>query len=211
MPHRYDLIAFDFDGTLADSFPVFLDLLDVLADTHGFARVDRGEVDLLRGLDARALLRRQRVPMWKTPRIAMDARRLMAGRIGEVRPFDGIAAMLRGLHAVGLRLAIATSNDAANVRTVLGAELAARMTHLECGASLLGKHVKLRRLLERAGVPAARALYVGDELRDVEAAAAAGMAFAGVAWGYTRPDALRAARPAHWLERPGDLLALVEP
>lgn len=35
-------------------------------------------------------------------------------------------------------------------------------------------------------------LCIGDEIRDIEAAQKAATAFGGVAWGYTRPDALKA-------------------
>ena len=35
------------------------------------------------------------------------------------------------------------------------------------------------------------AVYVGDEIRDAQAAAALGIDFLGVGWGYTRPDALQ--------------------
>ena len=41
----------------------------------------------------------------------------------------------------------------------------------------------------------AQAIYVGDELRDGEAARAAGIAFAAVAWGYSAPEALQAQAP----------------
>ena len=37
------LAIFDFDGTLADSFPWFAGVLDRMADRHGFRRVDAAE------------------------------------------------------------------------------------------------------------------------------------------------------------------------
>ena len=39
-PHMtYRLAIFDFDGTLADSFPFFLSVFNTIADRHGFRRI----------------------------------------------------------------------------------------------------------------------------------------------------------------------------
>ncbi|WP_228135955.1 HAD hydrolase-like protein [Xanthomonas sp. NCPPB 1128] len=74
---------------------------------------------------------------------------------------------------------------------------------------MLGKRRKLRASLRACGVPPARALCVGDEIRDAEAARQAGIAFAGVAWGYTLPAALQPQTPLPLLQRPDALAALL--
>ncbi|WP_049127005.1 HAD hydrolase-like protein, partial [Burkholderia cenocepacia] len=61
-----------------------------------------------------------------------------------------------------------------------------------CGIPLFGKARRLRALVREAGVRADEVLYVGDEIRDADAARRARIAFQGVAWGYTAPDALQA-------------------
>ena len=80
---------------------------------------------------------------------------------------------------------------------------ARRFTHYACGASLFGKARRLRALIRDAGVAPSETLYVGDEIRDHQAATEAGCAFGAVAWGYTRADALAARTPAHLFVRPG--------
>ena len=50
-------------------------------------------------------------------------------------------------------------------------------------------------MLKRAEVAAREAIYVGDELRDADAARAVGIAFGAVTWGYATPEVLRARRP----------------
>ena len=42
------LIIFDFDGTLADTFPSFVRVFDQAADKYGFKRLDRERQDVLR-------------------------------------------------------------------------------------------------------------------------------------------------------------------
>jgi phosphoglycolate phosphatase len=136
------------------------------------------------------------VPAWKLPRIGIDMRRLMAEDIRQIHLFDGIGAMLQGLSDRRVALAIVTSNAYDNVRHVLGAEHAALIRYYACGASLFGKRGKLRRVLKQSGVRPSEAIFVGDEIRDIEAARAEGIPFGAVAWGYTHVAALEAYSPA---------------
>lgn len=195
MEMRYRLAIFDFDGTLADSFPWFVRVMNEAADIYRFRRVGPADAEALRGLDARHVIRHVGLPMWKVPLVARWMRRRMAADIGSIALFPGVDAMLRGVAADGVRIAIVSSNSAANVRRVLGAETASLVGFYGCGASLFGKRRHLRRMLRDSGVAAADALCVGDEIRDLHAARAEGIAFAAVTWGYTTADGLAAHRP----------------
>ena len=48
MTTRYDLLVFDFDGVLADSFPFFLRVHDDLAQAHGFRPIAADEIEAMR-------------------------------------------------------------------------------------------------------------------------------------------------------------------
>ena len=205
----YDLAIFDFDGTLADSFPFFVGVHNQLAQQHGFARIAPADVDGLRHCSARELMQRVGLPRWKLPCVARSFMRLMHSRRDEIRLFDGIAATLRHLHASGLALAVVTSNSAANLRHVLGEDLVARLRHIECGASMFGKRRRIARALRATGLAPSRAIYVGDQRTDAEAARAAGVAFGAVAWGYAAVEALTADAPDMLFRHVADLHRLV--
>jgi phosphoglycolate phosphatase len=68
-------------------------------------------------------------------------------------------------------------------------------SHFDCSASLFGKPAKFRRVIRRAGVEPAQVIAIGDEVRDIEAARAVGIACGAVCWGYAAPAALRALGP----------------
>jgi phosphoglycolate phosphatase len=76
----------------------------------------------------------------------------------------------------------------------------------ECGVSVFGKAVKLRRVLSRNETPPGESIYVGDEIRDIEAAQDAGMAFGAVSWGYNRIEALRAHSPSEVFSSVSEIL-----
>lgn len=193
---KYRLVIFDMDGTLADSFPWFVAVMNEVAGKFRFRRIDPSDIETLRRLDSRGILEWLGVPRWKLPLIARHMRKLKAAHIGEIALFSGVDRMLRELAAHGIRIAIVSSDSEANVRATLGPDNAKLVDLYDCGASLFGKHTKFRQVLRASGIGAVHAIAVGDELRDAEAAARAGIAFAAVTWGYAHIDALRAANPA---------------
>ena len=168
---------------------------DRLADEFGFDRVDKDQFAILRRHDAATLLRLHHVPLWKVPFIAARFRRLMAQQIHMIVPFPGVADLLGQLAQAGSTLAVVTSNSCANVRRVLGKKSMGLLAACEGGVSIFGKRAKLRKILRRSGIHPAQAIFIGDEIRDIEAARDAGIASGAVAWGFTALDALKAHSP----------------
>ena len=197
------LAIFDFDGTLADSFPWFTSVLNQVAARYHFRPVTAEEVGLLRRLDARQILSHLAVPGWKVPLIAAHMRQLQAR--ADIAPFPALPALLDGLAGDGLRLALVSSNQEANIRRSLGPALFARFEQVECGAGLFGKAGRLRRVADRSGLAKNEIAAIGDEIREIEAARAAGLAAIAVGWGYTDAEALAAQAPDHLARTPEEL------
>src|SRR4051812_908940 len=196
----YSLAIFDLDGTLADSFPWFLRTINDVADRFNFRRVRDEDIEALRHASRREILARLAVPLWKLPAIARHARRLKAEAASEISLFAGVEPMLHALADNGVQLALVTSDSEANAREKLG-ESAALFAYFDCSASLFGKPAKFRRVNRRAGVEPGKVIAIGDELRDIEAARAVGIACGAVCWGYAAPAALRAHGPDYTFER----------
>lgn len=205
-PSPYRLVIFDFDGTLADSGDWFLAQADDLADRFRFRRVTPDEVEALRGQSSRAVIRYLGIPRWKLPAIARYIHALLAQQADRISLFDGVVPLVEALHSAGITIALVTSNAETNVRAILGPEIAGRISHFECGASLFGKARLFRRVLRRSKVPAVQALCVGDETRDMVSAHKAGITAGAVLWGYANREALAATHPACFFDTPGDVL-----
>ncbi len=193
---KYRLVIFDSDGTLADTLPWMRSVFNELAEEHGFRRVEPQEYERFRHLHGGALLRELGLPLWKLPRVVTAMRRRMTQHPGQFSPFPGISAALARLAAGGAQLAVVSSNSRENVERVIGAEDTKRITHWACGVSMLGKAAKLRQVVRQSGVLKPDAIYIGDEIRDAEAAAKAGIAFGAVTWGQHGAKVLGAQQPA---------------
>lgn len=201
----YRLAIFDFDGTLADSSAWMLEAFNACADKFGFRKLNRAEIEGMRGLDNRAIIRELGVPMWKLPQIANHVRALAA----EAEPaplFDGIGEMLPALKAAGVKLGVVSSNSEATIRRALGDKLAAAIDHYACDASLFGKADKFKKLLKDAGVSPEEAI-AGDETRDIEAARKARISCAAVTWGYAIERVLKEHAPDHVFTNVAELRA----
>jgi phosphoglycolate phosphatase-like HAD superfamily hydrolase len=192
---RYDLIVWDFDGTLADSLEVSVRTYNALAPRFGCKPV--ADVAAARGLNTTTLLKQHGVTLFKLPRMTA------------IRLFPGVPEVLRDLRGRGLRLGVLSSNAKPNILACLDANGVADVFEFVVGyPRLFGKAKALRRLLKTTAVPRDRALYVGDEARDVAAAREVGVDIAAVGWGFHTAAVLAAEGPTHFVADPSGLPAV---
>ena len=192
---KYKLIIFDFDGTLADTFQWFTSIMNQVADKYRFRRVAQDEHMTLRELSARGVMQHLGISMWKMPFISNHVRQLMARDLHRISLFDGVDELLERLSALGVALAVASSNSSHNVHSVLGPKNAALISNYECGVSIFSKTGRLKKIIRSSGLARSETLYVGDEIRDLEAARKANIAFGGVSWGYNEAASLAQRSP----------------
>jgi HAD superfamily hydrolase (TIGR01509 family) len=127
-----------------------------------------------------------------------------------LRPFDGAKELLAQCHAGGLAVALASSarqQDLAATRKALGADslIHAATSANDAKASKPAPDI-LVAALEAVGVAAADAVYVGDAVWDMHAAAALGIPAIGVTSGGTSAAELREAGAAEVYAGPRDIL-----
>jgi phosphoglycolate phosphatase len=207
MPFR--LVICDYDGTLADSGQWFADNLNRVAVKHKFRQTTREEIEELRAMPTREVVRRLKGRPWRMPFIAADMRRAVSDPAATPKLFPGVGELLARVDAAGLGIAVVSSNTEANIRVGLGPVNAARVDVFDCGASVFGKMKKLKRVARRFGAAPSEVLCVGDDTRDIDAAHAAGFAAAAVGWGYANEVALQGARPEFFLRTMDELASAI--
>lgn len=197
------LILFDFDGTIADSFPVLLSF----AKREGL--LPEGEdPESFRDLHAKDLLRKAGIPWWKLPFMTFGFHGHFAASASEIGLIDGMAEVIRRLHEEGFALGIVTTNSRENAVRILEREgLMPYFSSIVGNRNLFGKAAVLKRVVAGHGTDPGAVWYVGDEVRDAEAARDAGLRFAAVSWGYNSTKAFRAAEPDLSVSTPRELVS----
>jgi phosphoglycolate phosphatase len=192
---KYRLAIFDFDGTLADSFPFFIRVFNQLAQQHGFKGIDPDLALTYRGYDARRMMEQVGMPAWKLPLVARSFISLMKQNAESISLFEHTDDMLLHLANNGVILAIVSSNSYDNVSRILGPANMGLISQFECGVSIFGKAARIQKVLKKTGVPYREAIYIGDQVADLEAARKKKVAFGAVSWGYATIESLRQHSP----------------
>ena len=193
---KYKLAIFDFDGTLANSFPFFMNTINTLAEQFRFIKIDVSETDALRAMGASKIMKHVGLPLWKVPFVAMRFKEMMSHSIDQIDLFPGAVQMLQALAERGVIISLVTSNSYDNVCQKLNPVNMQLLAHPQCDSSVFGKRTALRTILRKTGIEHHETIYIGDEIRDWEAANSEAVNFGAVSWGYTTMDALIRHAPA---------------
>lgn len=204
------LILFDFDGTLADSFGATVAITNRLSGKYGYPPVSETAAARLRNMGVRQILRESRAPFRRLPSWMREFRKELAREIPGMSAPGGLTEALFAVKEKGILLGIVTSNSRENVQLFLQNQgWSECFDFLDCGSNLFGKSRLIKRAFERAGLPASETCYVGDEARDIEAARRAQVNSIAVTWGFNTREILTRSHPDHLLDHPSQLLRLV--
>jgi phosphoglycolate phosphatase len=91
--------------------------------------------------------------------------------------------MLLHLANKGVTLAIVSSNAYDNVSQILGPANTKLISQFECGMSIFGKPARIQKVLKQTGIRCREAIYIGDQVTDLEAARQEEVAFGAVSRG----------------------------
>ena len=200
-------LIFDFDGTLVDSLDAFVDSARKLSGTFGYD--PNTNVETLRGKSPLQVLRGEFHWSWiKIGRFLRAMRPLVYAGVRKLPLHQGMKAALLKLqkrHTIG----VLTSNSADAVREVLDRE-GIQVSFIHGGGSLFGKDVALRRLFKQQNILRDQAVYIGDEIRDIEACRKAGIRIIAVSWGLNDQASLVAAKPDSLANNPSQLMQLTD-
>jgi len=187
-------VLFDFDGTLADSAADLCAALNVMRVRRGLAQMPLAETRRHSSSGARGLLRVGFGVTPESPEYGAMREEFLAEYERAICVhtclFPGARELLEALGERGIPWGIAT-NKAKRFTTPLLPALKLAPACVACGDSTphLKPHPAMLELCARQlGLPCAEIVYVGDDLRDVQAARAAGMRSAAVEYGYHGTD-----------------------
>ena len=211
-------VLFDLDGTLIDSAPDLAGAANEMRAARGLPMLPFEHFRPMVGTGARGMLGRclgvaPGDPDFEALRDEFLAR-YEARMTRETRVFEAMQPVLDALQARAVPWGIVT-NKAARFSEPLVAALG---LHLQAATLVSGDttpHAKphpapLLEAARRMDTIAADCIYVGDDLRDIEAGRAAGMATVAAAWGYLgEGEHIEAWGADHIIQSPAELLTLL--
>ncbi|WP_042351161.1 HAD hydrolase-like protein [Bacillus massiliigorillae] len=190
-------VIFDFDGTLADSQEVAVQSINQLAGKYGFPQVDR---------EGFSKVMKDSATLEDFSLIANEFYSLYKESLNQIRLFDGMKDVLLQLHEQGYGIAVISSNEESNIRAYFATQGLEFITDIYTSSNLFGKDEMLNQFSDKYKVAKNDLLYVGDEVRDIQACHRCGVSVVWVPWGYAEEGHIRPEKPTYKAKTPADIL-----
>ena len=193
---RYDLLVWDWDGTIMDSTPTIVHCIQQACRDLGFKVPDDSLASSVIGLGIHDSLRRA-VPWIEPmhfPKLTERFRYHYLIKDHELHLFDGIRELLQDLRAEGYLLGVATGKSRVGLDRSLAFHDLGHLFHETRTAdeSFSKPHPgMLLALSDATQVPVRRMLMIGDTTHDLDMAANAGVDAVAVNYGAHPSDTLK--------------------
>ncbi len=208
MTVKYKFVIFDFDGTLADTEEANFVIYQKLAEKYKLKNITMDELGHLKKMSAKDVLEYVEVKKRYLPFLLKKGKSLLTQDIKNIRLCKpDIFHAIKYLKDMGIKTAIITTNSKKNVKLFLEAHNADNFDYI-ASAAMFGKESKMKKLIKKEKVKPKDVLYVGDEIRDINAARNAGMDIASVGWGYNTVDSLKKHEPDYLIFEPSELIKI---
>ncbi|MDD2760991.1 MAG: HAD-IA family hydrolase [Methylomonas sp.] len=215
MKNRFDLIIFDWDGTLIDSIDWIVHCIQQAAEYCACPIPNRQAIKDIIGLsieNAVESLFPDADPETRAKLTAHYSRHFVSKHIGPEDLFPGVVDMLQTLSQDGYRLAVATGKKAAGLaRAMEGTGLADFFCSTRCADQAASKPDPrmIDEIVAELGVSKQRTLMVGDSVHDLQMASNAQVAAIAVTCGAHSETVLQQYKPLRCLSHPTELLDFI--
>jgi phosphoglycolate phosphatase len=193
-PRQFDLIAFDWDGTLSDSTAIITRSIQAAVKDVGGTVPSDSQASYVIGMGLMQALAHAApdVPLDRYAQLGDRYRHHYEQHQNDISLFDGVLPMLSALRRRNHSLAVATGKSRRGLNEALRAvELQGLFDGSRTADETAGKPspVMLLELMSEFGVAPERTLMIGDTTHDLQMAVNAGCASVGVSYGAHEPDA----------------------
>lgn len=206
------VVIFDFDGTIADSFAMCIEILNKLAEENGVSDVFGKDktIEDLRNFSLKELILKVGIPMIMLVFIIRKWQQRVASSIKDLHTFPEMKKVLQSLKKTGFTLGIISSNSKQNIETFLKLNDLELFDFVYSENNLFGKSRTFNHCLTKMNLNANEVIYVGDETRDIEAAHQSGIKIIAVTWGFNSKKLLQTYHPDFLVDKPAQILNIVK-
>lgn len=211
---RLTTVLFDLDGTLIDSIRLILDSYHHTLKIHELPA--RSDAHWLAGLGTPLRVQFRdwcHDPVQLEAMVATYREYNLSHHDTMVTAYPSVVEMVRSIRRAGLRTGVVTSKNqpgALRGLRLIGLEDAMEVVIGADEVENPKPHPEpIQLALSRFGAAPEQTIYVGDSIHDMRSGRAAGVRTGAVLWGPFRREHLECTQPDHWLQQPGDLLAVL--
>ncbi|OGK26198.1 hypothetical protein A2954_04395 [Candidatus Roizmanbacteria bacterium RIFCSPLOWO2_01_FULL_37_12] len=202
-------VIFDFDGTIADTLPKIFELYNKYANEFNLPVLNRKEAEELRNKSAFEIIKSFGISIIKIPAIANRVLSELKKSITQIKIFKGMDEVLNSIKARGFQLGLLTSNSQENVDKYLDYHKLDFFDFVHSEKNIFGKSKTLGKLISQYNLEKTKTIYVGDEVRDIEACRDNGIKIISVTWGFNIKEILQKNKPDYLVDKPGDILKII--
>jgi len=205
------VIIFDFDGTIANTLTLLFKIYNDLASNFNAKPVKKSDTEKARGLSFKELMKTHGVSYAKLPFLLIKIKEKLRHEIKNVQIVDGLTPVLKKLKDHNFDLGILTSNSQANVNFFIkDKKINDLFSFVYTGKNIFGKEKVIKRLLKVKQLDYDQVVYIGDEVRDIEAAKKVGIPIVSVTWGLNNKQILEKYSPNQIVDSPSQLFTAIK-
>ncbi|MFS1514069.1 HAD-IA family hydrolase [Chengkuizengella sp. SCS-71B] len=195
-------IIFDFDGTIVQSKNLTIDIYNEIAAKHNYKLIEKNEIPYLSSLSISQRSKYLKVPLWKLPSLVNEVRKKYKQRILKIPTVNGVPEVIKELHKLGYQLGIISTNDKKNIIQYLSKHRIKHINKVFCSTNIFGKHRLIYKYLNHFKIKKENVIYIGDEIRDIEACKKAKIKIMCVSWGFDARKLLEKGKPEYIIDHP---------
>ena len=200
----YKLIIFDFDGTIANTIEIGIPIFNKLANKYNF--VELKKLEELQNTTLKEFFRTHKISKIRFPFYFREFLEDLNKSIDDVKIYPDIKEVIKKLNKHH-KLGIVSANTKENIQKFL------KKNNLEFCFDFIynyplifGKSRVFKKLIKEKKLKKEDLIYIGDELRDIEASKKAGMNIISVTWGFNNKNILKKENPNFIADKPEDIL-----
>jgi len=202
-------IIYDFDGTLVDSGNLITDIFASLGDEFKLKNLNSNQLKSYREKSIRQLIKELGISPLQLPKLIHRAQVEMGHRLNQLNWHQDIRLILFELNQAKTPQGIVTSNSINNVQSFLKLKPCEVFEFIHSGKNLFGKDKVLSVLLKKQQLDLDSTIYIGDEVRDIEACHKIGMKIIAVDWGFDSKNILSEAQPNFLISQPKEIIKII--
>lgn len=207
-------VIFDFDGTIADTLPFsfqkFLEMAKLLQIDN---LSDKQIIKEIRSKSYQELLKGNFKKVWlKLPYVVNMIKHMqieLEKEMENIKFFPGVKKFLFDLKKEGYKLAIISSNRKENIDKFIKFNKLNIFDFIHGKTDLFGKARYLEKFVRDFNLEKSEVIYIGDEIRDVEACKKVGIKMIGVSWGLHTIQALKKIEVDYIANKPQEILKII--